>query len=110
MKFEITGMEYQDLKEHLDELVLSHDLRTYKLKKEFGFLPGYWLSLIVNKRQWLKTWRETGNNIKDSKNCFEKSFTEELHGMGYDNVKVKLIDNDWYKKPTEDDPLGIKRR
>lgn len=96
MKFEVTGIEYNDLKEHLDDLVMNHDLRTFKLKKVYGSLPGYWLVMTVNKRYWLKTWRDTGNEIKESKNGiqgdFEKSFAEELKGMGYDNVKVKLIE------------------
>jgi len=91
MKFEIMGIEYQDLKEHLDDLVMNHDLRTYRLKKIYGLLPGYWLMLTVNKRYWLKTWRETGNDIRDTKECLEKSFIEELQGMGFDDVKVGLI-------------------
>jgi len=91
MKFEIRGMKYQDLKEHLDDLVMGHDLRTYRLTKCYGLLPGYWLILMVNKRQWIKTWRDTGNEIKDTKECLEKSLTEELQGMGFDDIKVMLI-------------------
>jgi hypothetical protein len=93
MKFEIEGVGYQELKEHLDDLVMSHDLRTYRLVKVSGSLPGYWLELTVNKRQWLKTWRDTGNKIEDSKDSLEKSLTEELQGIGHGGVKVRLVND-----------------
>lgn len=91
MKFEIKGVEYQDLKEHLDDLVIGHDLRTYHLKKVYGLIPGYWLHLTVNKRSWLKTWKDTGNDVKDTKECIEKSFKEKLHGIGLNQAEVKML-------------------
>ena len=92
MKFEIKGIAYADLKVYLDDLVMNHALETYRLMKEHGNLPGYWLTLTVNKQSWLKTWRDTGNEIKDTKDCLEKSFTEELQGMGYEHFKITLIE------------------
>jgi len=92
MKFEVVGIDYHDLKEHLDNLVMNHNLITYKLKKVYGLIPGYWLLLVVNKRTWLKTWRDTGNAIKDTNDCIERSFVEELQGMGFDDAKVRLIE------------------
>jgi len=101
MLFKVTGITHEALTDFMFDLCMGHDISAFRIKKE---KTGE-LILTVNKRRWMKTWKDTGCEIKDTKKALEKSFKDELEGQGH-NVTVEIVETivDW-EPPYDNMPI-----